>query len=93
VYATENGGAPAWSAAVAALATAAIDWARQRRTDPEAAEVRAHLARVVGVAVQIGVEADDALRKTLGMPVSPWRQQQLPPLPNLPTRHRTCELR
>src|SRR5258708_36672698 len=46
-----------------------------------------------GFRLQLGVGADDALGKALGMQVNRWRQPQLPGLRTLPPRHRTCEFR
>ena len=48
-----------------ALARPTVWWLRNAATDRR--------GEAAGFRLQIGVEADDALRKTLGMPVSPWR--------------------
>src|SRR6266849_5604414 len=70
---------------VNAFTSPTVWWFRNSATDRR--------DEAAGFRLQLGVEADDALRKALGMPVSPWWQPQLPALRTLPTRHRTCELR
>ena len=65
---------------VNAFTSPTVWWFRNSATDRR--------DEMAGSRLQLGVEADDALRKTLGMPVSPWWQPQLPALRTLPTRHR-----
>src|SRR6266849_6471901 len=70
---------------VNAFTSPTVWWFRNSATDRR--------GEAAGFRFQLRVEADDALRKALGMPVSPRWQQQLPALRTLPMRHRTCELR